>query len=380
MENLTTRQLYNDETTKIHFLTREGKTVREESGLAGKTKVSEKEFPSEDAAKLHVKKKEWDLLRKGFVYRNPSSKQGEAKLHYFLSRLYTGALSFQDTEHGIYVSVVGPDPDPRTDYMNLIDYEGHLKGRIDLPFNSALEMIYSGETDLLFLKLYQYIYVFRPSTREMKAITDLNSKEFSHKHFAVNANAFVFSSEKGIHFTSNVSSVLDVNGKFDFEWERTQAQLAMALSSDAKLLALLKKPETIEIIDTVTGKTKMELSVGTNAIGDMCFFQQNQLLVFKDHESYWKLRFFNLLSGKEISLEWLEQPAYQHVFHYAVNESETRLAVSYGYYVIIYDLVAKKRLIDFQFEHSAKKAEIKFVGDLLGARTDQGCFSLYEVG
>jgi len=377
-ENLTTRQLFQNETSKIHFLSRTGKAVKEDSGLTGKTKTTEKTFPSEDAAKLHIKKKELELLRKGFVYRNPSARQGEAKMHYFLSRFYTGALSFQDTIHGIYLSAVGPDPDPRTDFMDLIDLEGNLKKRVDLPRNLAWEMAYSNETDLLFLLLDKCIYAYNSSTEEWKALTDSDPREFSVKCLAANDSAIVFNSKETIHLAQNAQSAWE--GKFDFEWSRNQEQLAMAISPDGKLLALLNKNEQVEIIDILTGKTINDLAVGTNAIAQMNFIQNNKVLVFKDNNGYWKVRFFDLQTGKEISYDWLEQPAYEYAFYYAINPDETRLAIAYGYYVVIYDLVSKKRMYDFQFEHCVKKAEIKFIGNLLGARTDQGCFSLYGIG
>lgn len=379
MKNLTIRQLFHAETNKIHFLSRESNIVTEESGQIDKTKTLEKAFPNEDAAKLHVKKKELELLKKGFVYRNLSAKPGEAKLHYFLSRLYTGALSFQETEHGIFLSVVGPDPDPRTDYMDLIDTDGHLKKRINLPRNLAWEMCYSKASDLLFLLLDKCIYAYNPMTDEWNPLTDTNPQEFSVKSFATNSDALIFNSKETIHFARKAESTEE--GKFDFEWPRNQEQLAMAISPDGKLVALLDKHETIEIINTVSGKVNLELAVGTNAVAQMDFIQDNRVLMFKDNNGYWKVRFFDLQTGKELSsFDWLEQPTYEYAFYYAVNEAETRLAIAYGYYVVIYDLTLGKRMFDFQFEHSAKKSEIKFVGDLLGARTDQGCFSLYDVG
>ncbi len=379
MKNPTIRQLFHDETSKIHFLSREGKIVTEESGQIGKTKTSEKAFPNEDAAKLHVKKKELELLKKGFVYRNLSAKPGEAKLHYFLSRLYTGALSFQETGHGIFLSVVGPDPDPRTDYLNLIDSDGHLKKRIDLPRNLAWEMCYSEASDLLFLLLDKCIYAYNPMTDEWTSLTDPNPREFSVKCFATNSEALIFNSKETIHFARKAESALD--GKFDFEWPRNQDQLAMAISQDGKSIALLNKHEIIEIIDASSGKVNLELAVGTNAVAQMDFIQNNRVLMFKDNNGYWRVRFFDLQTGKELStFDWLEQPAYEYAFYYAINEKETRLAIAYGYYVVIYDLTSGKRMFDFQFEHSAKKSEIKFVGNLLGARTDMGCFSLYELG
>lgn len=375
----TTRQLFHDETAKTYFLSCEGNTVIEESGQIGKTKTSEKAFPNEDAARLHIKKKELELLKKGYVYRNPSANPGESKLHYFLSRLYTGVLSFQETGHGIFLSVVGPDPDPRTDYMDLIDMDGHLKKRINLPRNLAWEMCYSKASDLLFLLLDKCIYAYNPMDDEWTPLTDTDPREFSMKSLATNSDALIFNSKEIIHFARKAASALE--GKFDFEWPRNQEQLAMAISPDGKLVALLNKHETIEVIDIASGKVKLELAVRTNAVAQMDFIQNNRVLMFKDNNGYWKVRFFDLQTGKELSsFDWLEQPAYEYAFYYAVNEEETRLAIAYGYYAVIYDLTVGKKMFDFQFEHSAKKSEIKFVGNLLGARTDQGCFSLYEVG
>jgi len=62
-----------------------------------------------------------------------------------------------------------------------------------------------------------------------------------------------------------------------------------------------------------------------------------------------------------------------------LDERESKLILSQGNWVYIYDYQNKKYLDSFKIEHAVKTISIKFIDDDLGVRTDYGCFSLYKV-
>ena len=64
---------------------------------------------------------------------------------------------------------------------------------------------------------------------------------------------------------------------------------------------------------------------------------------------------------------------------YCLNADQTRLAVLRGSWVELFEVASRQLVRRFRLSHCVKNAELRFVGEALGARTDYGCFSLYRV-
>lgn len=64
---------------------------------------------------------------------------------------------------------------------------------------------------------------------------------------------------------------------------------------------------------------------------------------------------------------------------YCLNADKTRLAVLRGSWVEVFELASRQLVGRFRLRHCVKSAQLRFVGEALGARTDYGCFSLYQV-
>jgi hypothetical protein len=66
--------LVDASTSKVFNITVAGTNVTTESGMPGKTRVTEKVFAERSEALKFFYKKEWEMLKKGFVLYNQSAK------------------------------------------------------------------------------------------------------------------------------------------------------------------------------------------------------------------------------------------------------------------------------------------------------------------
>ena len=139
-------------------------------------------------------------------------------------------------------------------------------------------------------------------------------------------------------------------------------------------------PGVLELIDIQTGQVIASLSINTNIIEDLQFILDDTMLVFRDMNDYWKLRFFRIENKRELFFrELTDERPHEYLFDFAFNSDASKLALSYRHKIDLIDFKEKKKVFEFNLDHCHKKAQIKFVNDLLGARTDMGCFSLYRV-
>ncbi|MHB8061730.1 MAG: WGR domain-containing protein [Ruminiclostridium sp.] len=73
---MSTRKLIELNTDKIWAATLSDKSIKIEYGKRGKTRTREKNFDSHSAAQKQFVKQEWEMLKKGYVFRNPESNIG----------------------------------------------------------------------------------------------------------------------------------------------------------------------------------------------------------------------------------------------------------------------------------------------------------------
>lgn len=373
------RQLEQTNTEKICRIAYKDKSVWVEIGKPPKTKITIKTFSTPAEAILHWKKKEVEWLKKGYIYRNPNAMAGMATMHCFIGTGYTGALSFEPSTNGIYVSKVGwNNKTPKElikDTLILIDRSGVIKEEIDLPAALPWDICYNALHHSLFIYLDKRIYQYNI---HQQTFTPLSAaKDWEHKQLSTAANCLAFSTKQQLLLTNNISNLHQK--KFDLTIPRSNPSFALTLSSDAQLLAIQRRQKTLDIIDCNSLQTIITLDVSTKSIGQMAFTKDNKMVVFIDMEGYWNVRFFSLETQQELFFKDIQIPPYEYAFYFAFNSDNSKLAITYRNTVKIFDFQTQQFLHEFQFEHSIKKASIKFVGDLLGVRTDYGFFSLYRV-
>ena len=88
-----THSLSDKTSDKIFNITLSENKVITESGKIAKLKLTEKEFENDREAFFYFEKKEWEMLKKGFLMKQPEASAGEPMLHYFMGSGYTGCLS-----------------------------------------------------------------------------------------------------------------------------------------------------------------------------------------------------------------------------------------------------------------------------------------------
>lgn len=373
------RHLEHPELGKVCNIAYQDKEVFIELGKIGKTKVKGKTFLSENKAIEHWKKKEVEWLKKGYIYKNEYAKPGMATLHRFIGTGYTGALSFEPTPKGIYVSKVGwNNKTPRElikDNLVLLDHSGIIIDTIDLPKALPWDMVYNTTQDLLYIYLDKLVYEYNIQEQTFTPLT--KRKDLEHKRISTAGNCLAFTTKQDAKLSTQLSTAKE--GKYILSIPRSNLSFALALSSDGRLLALQRKLQALDIIDTSSQKTLKTIAVDAKSIGQMEFTKDSKMIAFIDKEDYWKVRFFSLETEEELLFEEINIPTYEYAFYFAFNQDDSKLAISYRSKVKIFDFKNKTFLHEFQFEHAIKKGEIKFVGDLLGVRTDYGFFSLYKV-
>ncbi len=321
------RQFINFESEKILVLSIENEKLISETGKEGKLRTTEKAFASTEEVLAAFDKKEWENLKKGFVYHNENAQTGEPILHKFISRGYTGALSFAQTPKGFFIYEAGEyDGKKEEDFMQQIDLQGRLLNRFQLPKILAWEMKYNAETDEIMMNLDHISYRFR-----------LEDEVF----------------EKVKEKIKNTSPY----GKFWAEESKGQ----------------------IKVFETETGNLKGTIKTGFQKVKDI-LFSDNYLIA---NDFYWDkgMKFFDLQTLEEVKREGFDIaekfPVLQQI---CLSPDQKYLAQQRVNFVYVFDFQNGELLYKFPIEHLVKTCQMQFVAEGLAIRTDYGCFSVYKIG
>ena len=186
---------------------------------------------------------------------------------------------------------------------------------------------------------------------------------------SVSENNFAYGCMPDIYVQNNENSSL-IHKEFQIE-----NAFNAVLSMNGETLALLDKPGQIQFIDTKTGNIKSTLVTDYQSLFDLKFCNNDKYLAV--NENYRKVRFFDVEKLTEIIFPEIENYG---VMNYCFNISQSILVISTGYDISVFDFETKKKLYQFDLEHVVKKGFPKFIDDeLLGVRSDYGCFSIYKI-
>jgi hypothetical protein len=153
---------------------------------------------------------------------------------------------------------------------------------------------------------------------------------------------------------------------------------AAAMARSGEVLAVHTAPGEVQV-RRIDGTASFALTGDFGLVRQLDFIGNNQLLLQEQHGSG-QLRCFDLarrtetdfaLTGGEEWPGWIKT--------YCLNADQTQLAVLRGLWVEVFDVGSRQLKRRFRLGHCVKSARLRFVGDALGARTDYGCFSLYQV-
>ncbi len=371
--------LYNQELDKIFNIELLRGEVLYEIGKKEKLRSYKKTFKSEEDALKFFYKKEWEILKKGFILSNETEIFGTHKLHYFVGIGYTGALSFEDTPKGIFVYKHGSYEDVRDsyDFIIHIDRKGNLKNTIKLPEVLPWDIKYNSINNLLLMVLNHHIYSFNIETDTFKKIADKEKGKWA-SFISVSENLYSYGTNEKL-FVKNLEDEVLFTQPYEVEIIKGNSPFCAITSKTQNSLALHNKIGEINIIDIENKKRVKEIKEDFDIVSEMEFIESENILVVKEY--YPKpLRFFDINEGKQIEFPSLEIPEYtKEVNDFCFNKEQSKLVLRQRETMYVFDFIAKKMIGSFKIAHMVKTAKIKFIGEDLGVRTDYGCFSLYKV-
>lgn len=367
------RHLHKKDTGKVLNLRLTDKTLISESGTLSKLRTTKKCFPSSEDAYKALLKKEWNALKKGFNLHSETTKKGQAILHTFIGGSYTGCLSFAETSNGIFVY----KNTEATDYLILIDKRGNLLKEIILPEQLAWTIEFNVKNRSLLLDIDHSIYEYNIENNSFMRLIDReeNFESFltlanEKTAFASGGKFYICKDQGNIIHKQNHSTEL-VNGNIPF---------CGKLSSDGTLLAFHNKVGEIQIIDTATGEVLNIIVADFHILKQLEFTNNNNLLVTRELHDTCGIRYFDLLSNKEIQIVSLEIPEYsKSVDAFCFDDTQSKLVLIQRTNAHVFDFKKRKLLHSFKIEHTVKNCSIRFVSSFLGVRSDYGCFSLYRI-
>lgn len=376
---MKTANLFEIGSDKSYIITLSGKKIITENINKEKSKTTEKEFPTQDEADSQYEKKRWELLKKNYIEKNETRKQGTPTLHYLAGQGYTGCLSFVNTPEGIFVYKHGwyNTATDQKDFLLLIDKQGNLKETIELPKVLPWDIRYCPNDNTLLMDVDHYIYKY--SLRDKKFTRLISSFNRTASFISVSDNNIAYGSHPKMYVRNDSN---DIIFEKDFEVEIIKGSIAFCagLSKNGKILVFHNKEGEIELTDIQTGKLIRTIKGEFRMIDQMQFVDNDSTLVIREQYGKWCLHFFDVDKGAELAYPELSVPEYSPtIFSFCFNEDESILVQLHLTNAYVFDYANKKLLYSFPIEHCVKKAEAKFIDNQLGVRTDYGCFSLYNI-
>lgn len=371
--------LFDAQAAKTTQLILEGSTLITRTEADGKSKSTNKSFADSSEATQQFVKKEWELLKKGAVMRTTDAKAGDPLMHVFIGAGYTGCLSFVATPYGIYVYQPGGSGREMGIQDNLlrITRDGTVDLVITLPGLLPWDICYDPQLNQLLIDLDHYIYQYDIAKDSFTRLT--KELKLPASFVAVGANTQAYATHP-FYYVNHNNQLRQM--ELDAEIVKGSIPLAASLSPDGEVLALHNREGNVQLIDTKS------ISVFATLQGDFGKAEQiiwtkdsTQLIVHDRYSSSTPLHFFDRVTGNETRYEELAFPsASQDVTDCCLNADNTLLVCLKRSTAFVFDFAAKKFLYSFVVYHCVKTAQIKFIDDrTLAARTDYGCFSIYQL-
>lgn len=354
--------------------------VSTETTAGGKSRRTEKHFATAAEAATYAERREWTLLKKGFVLHHAAAVPGEPLLHCFIGGGgYTGSLAFAATPLGLYVYQHGwfRSATDQQDFVVRLDATGHVHATLPLPTVLAWDMHYQPAWPALVLDLDHTIVaydletgIFQPLSERSRSPASWVAVAAGRTAFLANDELVVLGPDRRALFRQPLATQL-FNGSVGF---------AAALGSSGERLAVHTTPGEVQLRRALDGTLQYLLTGDFGLVQQLAFIGHDQLLLLLERSGTGRLRCFDLVRYTEIDFslaggeDWPSGPK-----AYCLNADQTRLAVLRGSWVELFEVASRQLVRRFRLQHCVKSAKLHFVGEALGARTDAGCFSLYQL-
>lgn len=301
-------------------------------------------------AQIADEKKQWAKLKKGAVHVNPDAARGEARLHRYLGKGYTGALIVASAPGGVLFN----RPAESGEELAVLDAAGADASVIALPAN---HLCWKAALPYLLVD-HQVFHVAHGAAEKVVAYPGQPASFLSLGGARVawfDGKAAVV--REGAREVMRVPVVPELVAGHSLQMEG-------ALSADGETLALCVKPGELQFhgaqARTVTGDFEMITKLA---------FAGDRLFALEQYGGW------RLLSIEGNAVETLATGLTNADF--ALDD--TRIAIARGNAIEVNTLEGAP-LLSFTAQHVVKRCAIGFVDDrALAVRTDYGCASVYEL-
>ncbi len=373
------RILENKDLDKTFIIEKEDTKVKYQTVKNGKGRVFSKDFNSEEDAFDFFNKKQWEMLKKDYVFIDKNKSFGKPVLHRFVSKFYTGCLSFENTEKGIYVYNPGDydSQDKEYDYLLLINKNAEVIENIQMPEALSWDIKYSNKHKKCFLDLDHHIYTLNTEDNTFEKISDRGNGDWG---------SYVFVSDKVFSYATNNKLIIKdyaenllLEREYTIKKDDWKTPFCATISNNAKLLALHTEINKVDIIDIKTNKIIKTVKSDFDMLRKMVFSENDKTLILKKYNNN-HLIYIDIDKNEEKKYKELDIPEYiKDVNDFCLNQDESILVLLQSNKAYVYDFVKKEYKGSFKIENIVKRAHIKFIDDKLAVRTDYGCFSIYNV-
>lgn len=349
-----------------------GSVVTVRAGAPGKEKTSEKTFAEAQAARDHARAEEWTRLKKGFVLARSDAASGEALVHRFLARDYTGVMIAHDLGGRLLVNrhIDGAEQ------LIAIDPDGNEVFRVPTP-ESALAMaaVAHPDADVTLLTLDHQVLCFDAATKAFKPLSPPADAPGSFVDSAAGLGAWFADGA----VTVTELSTGAVRFRFPVEpqlYSGHTPQMSGALSRDGRVLAVCAEAGRIRLFDAASGVETGVIAGDFEMLPEMAFGAGDTLFALERYGAN-ALRCFDVATGAERDGSPIAKNLDRGGF--ALDPAGARLAILSRATVTIHDAQSFAPGLSFRLDHALRSAAIGFVGDALGVQTDIGCASLYRL-
>lgn len=370
--------MYEPQTGKMYIVSVEGLTMTTEIINKGKSKTTQKEFESNQKATKGYYTKVWANMKKGYIVYNEDAQPGQAMLHRFVTNYYNGGLGFAYTPQGFFVYGTNGQAKDSDDFLLLLNARGKMLRKIDVPQSIVATMYYHAPGNMLYLCSWHNIYKYDLNKDELILLLENKGNPLS----------FLSGSDKCIAYGSHPQWVVeDQEGNvlykqdFDVEILKGAFPFCTVLSKDGKMLAMSCREGTIELLEASSGKLLRTIEGDFPTVMQMEFTEGDSTLVMQETHGSWRIRYFNVATGKEVKIKGLMLPEFvKDTSAFCFNEDESLMVQQSYWRIYVFDYRRKRYLYTITMEHAARWGDVKFVdNNTIGVRTDCGCFSLYKV-
>lgn len=368
--------LKNVKNEKLVEITISDFKVITKTGSFDKFRISEKTFNSEKEASKFFLKKEWDALKKGFIYKSNNNNPGEYFFHYYIGGGYTGCLSLCSFGNNlaVYKSVQNGK-----DVIYLFDDNLVCFELIELPYPLAWSIKYNESNNTLVLDCDHYILNYSLKTKKFINLTKSFTAPASFIDIG-NENIF-YGSAPNYFVMNSLKQKIILNGiGVPDMYNRHSTIFNGAISKSGKSIAFINSEKEIKLIN-IKSKIEQVVNIDVSYIKQLQFFNNDSQIILLEFYNKFKLHILDLELKKidDDSTKLLDEYS-GHINYFCLNSDHTILAIFIRSNIFLVNCSDYSLIKKININHCVKTAEGVFLDNSrLAIRTDYGCLSVLNI-